>query len=321
MTILFAGGEMSGFIPSDGSVDESPQGFNSAFVRRSIECNGTVGDPDGKFAESATWTEQTGDVYCHMELTVENTTASAPNIIDFLDASGDAVIRFRRSNGNWQIQYLDNLSAWQSVGDNDYPFSSSLTNYDFYMNVTTGAIALYVQGTKRDEATGLSLGHISGIAQLKVYSTLGGAFYSQFLVSTLPTIGGRLATYYPSGAGATSAWTGTYVDIDEAVYSDADFIFSDTAGQVSTFALTGPDMTGYVVQAVAVCARAKRGASGPQNMQLALRASGADAYSSTIALDVGYSANCAIWETNPTTAADWVNTQISSLQAGAKSIT
>lgn len=323
MTILFMGGEMSAMVPGTGGVDEANNFYNSDFCRASVECNGTSGDPDEKFVDTAIWSAQTGDFFLHFEMAVEGSVASANNCVHLLDDSGDPVIRLRRSGGNWQLQYLDNLAVWQDAGGGDYPDAAagSRTRFDLYCNTTSGDIVLYVQDTNRDEATGLSLGHITGIAQARFFSTIGGAFYSQVVASTTSTIGGRLATYYPSGAGASSDWTGTFAEIDERTYDDADFAFSDTNGEVSTYAMTGPAATGYVVQAVSVCARAKRGSTGPQNMQLVLRASGSDAVSSTIALDLGYYAYCAVWEQNPTTVSDWVNTQVSGLQAGFKAIT
>jgi hypothetical protein len=103
-------------------------------------------------------------------------------------------------------------------------------------------------------------------------------------------------------------------------YSDLDFINSGTANQVSTFAINAPTLTGYVVQAVAVTARANRGSGGPQNLKLVLRSAGTDYLGSTKSLDVGYGAFVEIWETDPATSAAWVNTAISTLQPGVKSI-
>ena len=77
----------------------------------------------------------------------------------------------------------------------------------------------------------------------------------------------------------------------------------------------------YNVVAVGVSPRAKRGASGPQNLHMALRSNGTNYYRSTIAQDVSYTANVAIWETDPATAAAWVNTAAALVQAGVKSIT
>jgi hypothetical protein len=143
------------------------------------------------------------------------------------------------------------------------------------------------------------------------------------IVQDQSTIGFVLGTCVPSGAGSTSAWTGAYTDIDEAVTSDADFISSGTANQVSTFAQTAiPTLTGYVVRAVCVSARAKRGSSGPQNIRMALRSAGTNYFSgSDISLGLGYAPVQTIWATDPATSAAWVNTAISSLEPGVKSIT
>jgi hypothetical protein len=200
-------------------------------------------------------------------------------------------------------------------------------DFHFIVNTASGLGEIYVGGTQRLTQS-VDLSAITSIRKVRIIGGSAGGFgfrtrISQMIVQDQSTIGFVLGTCVPSGAGSTSAWTGAYTDIDEAVTSDADFISSGTANQVSTFAQTAiPTLTGYVVRAVCVSARAKRGSSGPQNIRMALRSAGTNYFSgSDISLGLGYAPVQTIWATDPATSAAWVNTAISSLEPGVKSIT
>ena len=194
------------------------------------------------------------------------------------------------------------------------------------VNSASGSLKLYIAGTELIDSGTIDLSGTTSLKNFRFYGMTSGPstnniYVSQVIVADEPTIGMRLGSYHPSGAGATSSWTGDYSSIDETVYSDADFILSATANQVSTFAQTGPALTGYVVRAVGVSTRSKCGVGGPQNLRHALRSASTNYFSSAdIALDVGYESQLTIWETDPATSAAWVNTATSTLQPGVKSI-
>lgn len=323
MTILFMGGEMGAFVPSGGGVREIASNYDSTFARGALEADGAVTDPSLVYAETAKWTPET-EGYLHFYL-VGNNSQATHNVVTFWDNSDTQIFRLRTTailgGYTFTLQYLNASAAWVTAGT----FSTTASaHFDIYWNIgASGGLAMWSAGTKVIDLTGTDISHLSGVEYVRLHGWGVGGFYSQVVVTDAsePTIGGRLKTIPLTGAGATSDFTGTYTSIDELAYDDADFIFSGTADQVSLFSHSSTIPDGYVLRAVGVTARAKRGAGGPQNMQLAVRASGANAFSSTIALDVGYTANCAVWETNPTTAVAWVNGDLAALQVGAKSIT
>lgn len=327
MTILFLGGEMGAFVPSGGGVSESTTAdFNPSFARCAIKLDAGTSDPDVLYAETSAWTAATGDFFLHFEEHPGNVDAvAAIDVVHLLNAAGTSVFRITQSrvsstSRTWQVQYLNASSAWANAGS-ALTFDVNRTAYDLYVDLT-GSIRLYSAGTEVLTVTGLSLGHISGIAKARFFSTGVGRSVSQVIAADESTIGMRLATIYPSGAGATTDWTGTYTEIDEIAYSDADFVNSSTNGQIELVTGTAPALTGYVVRAVGISARAKRGSSGPANLRLILRSGGTNYDNGAdIALGLGYGAYEAIWETNPATSAAWVNTAISALQYGVKAIT
>jgi hypothetical protein len=195
----------------------------------------------------------------------------------------------------------------------------TVEHIDVYIdgNDATGTASLFVGGTEVESAV-VDLSAVTAIDEVQVRY---GHFISQMVIADEPTIGMRLLTRYPNGAGSASNWTGGFTDVDESEFDDADFCNSSTNGQIEQFTQTGPVITGYTVRAAGVYARAKRGASGPANLQIGLRVSGTDYFSSSKALSVGYSAYGEIWETNPATGVAWVNTAIDAIQPSIKAVT
>jgi hypothetical protein len=331
MTILFMGGEMGAFIPSDSNANERTGNdtYDAAFARCCLEADGVT-----TYNESAAFTE-TADIWLHCEIQQYGssiTSTTKQPVVVLLDGSDVQVFRLESDFGGtatggsytWQLQYW-NGTAWTNLGAS-FPTAAVRQVIDLHLvaNTASGEATIYCSGTQRMTTTA-DLSGISGVAKFRNYGTSktgnDRAAVSQVVISTTSTVAGRLWTVPVNGAGASSAWTGAYSNVDEITYADADFINYATADQVSTFAISAPTLTGSVVRAVAVTARANCGSGGPQNLQLVLRSGGTNYFSSSKALDAGYGAFVNIWETDPATSSAWVNTAVASLQPGVKSIT
>lgn len=322
MSILFVGGEMGSFVPATANAYETTTllGYNTAFSRCAMAL---IGQFD--YVESSDFGSG-ASLYCHFDLAVSSVTGATEHYrFRWCDGSGTEVIRLAHISSTQTLR-LDywNGSAWVSAGSLNVDLDAARQTIDIaaVVNSASGSLKLYLSGTERIDSGTIDLSGITALGKLRFYgpTTITGTLVSQCIVADEPTIGMRVFTVAPSGAGATSDWTGAYTEIDEITYNDGDFINSPSANQVSTFSISPGTLTGYQVRAVAVTARAKCGASGPQNLQLALRSSGTNYFSGSKALDVGYGAFCNIWETNPATSAAWVNTAVAGLQPGVKSI-
>ena len=316
MTILFAGGELGAFVGSDSNAIEytNASGYDSNFSRCAIAAFETA-----QYVESAAFTA-TNAVFVHFTTGQADVGGSATTLVA-LENSGTEVFRLRAQTGmtELQMQYW-NGASWANAGS---AITTNITNarqtIDLY--VSDSELILFLGGSERESASG-SFTSITSLDLLRMYGN-GPVHqpYTQVIVADEPTIGWRLKTAPATGAGATTDWTGTYAEIDEAVVSDVDFINSATANQVELFTHSATIPTGYTVRGVVVTARAKKGLSGPANIQLALRSSGTTYFSSSQALGLGYGAHVGIWETDPATAADFTSSAIASLQFGVKSIT
>lgn len=325
MTIQFMGGEIGAFVPSDSTVGEYGNA-SSTFERASMMAAGS-----SNYAESPQFSAIT-TCWTHMVLTTGPSGYSGlGGRFSWYDGSGVERIRLRADNSGSIDMQISVGAGWVTVGSAiSIPLAGTWQTLDvgIVCNSVSGSVKLYVAGTLRIDSGTIDLSAITSIRQVRITGAtvaVGGgssafAYISQVIVADEPTIGWRLLTRYANGGGATGDFTGDYTSIDETSYSDTDFVNSSTANQVELFTQTGAALTGYVPRAVAVTARARRGATGPQNIQLALRSSGTNYFSSTKALDVGYGAFCNVWETDPATTADWLTTNIDTLQFGVKSI-
>lgn len=332
MTVRFAGGELSAFIPSDSTVTEGTTSsrFNPGFARAFIFC-----DKNSNYCEGDPGVVLTSP-WLHMDLSLRNGTAIGGGAFMrwvWLDGSGVERIRitYAYSTKAFTLQY-DIGAGWVTAGS---PITLEIMDptiqtidLNAVVNSATGSLTLYIGGTERISSGTIDLTAITGLRKIRYYGVeiggLGWATYpSQVIIADGPTIGWRLMTLYPSGAGADSAWTGTSTEVDETINNDADFINSATANQVETFVLTSVgSMTGYAPRAVIVAARAKRGTTGPQNLRFIVRSGGANHDNGAdIGLGLGYEAKQAVFENDPATGAEWTLSALATLQAGVKSIT
>lgn len=328
MTILFQGAEMASFTPSDSTVKEytSSESYNSSYARCSITCDGATNYAEGTPSASAT------DYWIHFDMVIDPVASgTAATRLSVYDSSGNERLRFKYSDGSTFTVGVDYWTgaSFTSAGTFSLDMGSIRQVIDIRVvcNSGSGSIDVYVAGTNRLSAAVST----TSITNLRKFRFLGGTVaslttntrFSQVIVADEPTVGWRLVTCRASGAGATTDWTGSYTEIDETIYVDGDFINSSVADQVELFTNTATaSMTGHSVRSVAVAARAKRGASGPANIRMALRSAGTTYFSSgDIALGLGYTPVQTIWETDPATTSDFLASAITSLQFGVKSIT
>ena len=133
-----------------------------------------------------------------------------------------------------------------------------------------------------------------------------------------------IAGLVPNGAGYSTQWTpsagSNYACVDEVPPSDADYVYTNTVGNVDTYALSDLPGTAVAVKAVQVQTRArKEGVASPQNLDLAVRTTGGDYFSADKALTTSFAPHLwNLWELNPGTAAAWTVSEVNAMEAGVK---
>jgi hypothetical protein len=322
MSDLFAGSCIGAYIPADGNVTDavSSNWVDTAFVRCGISVLGNA-----TYAESFHHATST-DFWMTFDIHIDTTFSEAEiNYVSLYNSSDVEVYRLGGATVGGTTTFKQYTSpdgsAWTQRGSSFTALSDNRHTFSIHLNTDgTGAADVYVSGTRRLDYSG-DLSALTNVEYHRFRSS-GYTVFSQVVCRNgNSTIGARIREFYPSGAGATDQWTGSHTAVDESEYSDANFIWSDTANQVEVMAgtLVG-SLTGYVISSVAVVARAKTDGSGPQNLQLALRTASTNYFSGSIALGAGYSANVGIWEDNPNTTLDWTSADATAIQIGAKSI-
>jgi len=171
--------------------------------------------------------------------------------------------------------------------------------------------------TLRTAATGLDR------ITFSTYS-LGSTTFSAIVIATEDTRGFKVVQQLPSGAGATSQWSGAYTSLDETGINDGDSISSSVIGEVSTFAFpaipTDFDTSAWAVKAVVAGLRVV--ATPEEDIDVAGVVRTASTNYETAALDAkpAYNGRQAIWEVNPNTATEWTYTDASAAQVGVKTV-
>lgn len=318
MSIPFIGGDLSGMDCTSGCGELQGVVFsgNVPFTGLGVRVEGVA-----EYAATPDWTALQ-DVWLHFM--IRNALGANQDICYFMDGAVAAYKLHTGANGTTlRFSYFTAPSTWTQLGT-DFTILGDWPMLDIHLVTgASGNVEVFLEGVGRMPLASASMTENPDITSVRVVGVGGGLRdFGGMVVATEPTIGWRVGRLVPSGAGANTAWVGDYVSVDETTLVETDYIYSGTANQVETFTVTlSPAITGYVPRAVAVSARARRGASGPANIQMALRSGSTDYFSSSLSLGLGYTGNFNIWTTNPDTSAAWVSTQISALQIGVKSIT
>jgi hypothetical protein len=134
----------------------------------------------------------------------------------------------------------------------------------------------------------------------------------------------RIQAILPSGVGTTTQWTPStgdnYACVDEVPYSDTDYISTNTTNQTDTYAFGNLTGTIGAVKCVQVQARcSKEGDPTPTKIAMVTRVSGADYSSADLTPTTSKKSLSAIWNTNPNTAAAWLEAGVNGAEFGVKS--
>ncbi|MEN3973119.1 hypothetical protein WJS89_10605 [Sphingomicrobium sp. XHP0235] len=326
MAILFAGGEADALTPSGPDAYESGGSpyIDTTFARvgMRVDASSASAADASDYWSTSEWGNET-DFWLHCEVYHDTIFVAGQyyRSISIFDTSDQETFRITFAREGIRFAYNNLMGGFTTI--ETFSLGSTQDNrytFDFHFEFSaSGGVTFYVSGTQRTAATGVDLSGLSGGAYARFYSA-GKTYWSQIIVSDESTIGKRLNTIPPAGVGADTAWVGDYTRVDEPSYSDADFVNSDTAGDVELFTHANAIPDGYIVNAVIVSARSNRGTSGPTNLQLALRSSGTNYFSASKAQDFGYLTYQNVWESDPATSAGWLNSAAQTLQFGVKSI-
>jgi hypothetical protein len=179
---------------------------------------------------------------------------------------------------------------------------------------TSGSVNVYQDNTlvlsysgdvTTDSATSLS-GFVLG-------QPTGGGFvaWSEIICTSDDTRSMSLVTLAPSANGNAFAWTNTYANLNEVTIDDTSLCNSSTAGDLAQMTVSSSGITGNpAIRALCISARAQKGGTGPQNIEMNVRTGGNDYFSADQALPAALSRVAYTFETNPATSGPWAYTDL-----------
>lgn len=238
---------------------------------------------------------------------------------------------FSGSTTQFRFQYW-NGSAWTTIGSAvNFTFNALMT-FDIYFKIdnSAGEFTLYANGVSVASFTGdTDLFSNQGMDRFQIWNTgegsSGNTTWSEMIVTDQSTIGMRLATIRPTGAGNDQQWTGTFADVDDVgVIDDANYISAASADLVENFALSNLSSVADDLEPVAIVqtGRIRKGATGPQNAQWNVRSNSANYFSGNISgLTTSFANYYNVWDDDPDgSGIPWTISAINALQDGLKSI-
>jgi hypothetical protein len=337
MTVYFGGGERTALNPSPNAIEDTSLAGASvpydvtyarvglAFTDSQTQADywkATLQDPTTGAATSIT------TFGIHFDARTPNALSGGP--YDFMvafNSVGTAVFKVTRTALTYQMQYWDG-SSWVNTGSTVALSNSGFYTLDFVgVCGASGSVDFHVNNSLQTSGS-ISDADCNNIAEIRLYQAWTfnvGTVFSQVIVADESTVGWKAYTKFPTSDSAVNVqWTGSYADVDEAVTNVGDFVESTAANDVRTYLGAALSLgTQVTVKAVIVSFVALKVATGPQNIQGAMRLSGTNYFGPSVSgLGSGYGAFSWIRALNPSTGVTWTRSEAASaaVEFGMKSI-
>ena len=297
------------------------------YARCSLEVGGSATTTDGWWSQP--WDSAASEFWFSAQVYINTTAATAGhNFLSFRKGAirrlairpvtsniGSGPLGLYRINAAGTATLLASSQAFIAAGvlwKMDLQVKYAVAGY-FRLYYNSTLILEFVGDLTTDGETSLD-SHI-----LNVCHTNAGTYWSETMVLGDDTRSLTQGVLYANANGNVFTFpTGNYTQVIDAVTDDSSIVSSDTAEQIAQLAVNSGAASGNPgVKHVSVWARAQRGTSGPQAIQLNVRTGGSNYFSADKALAVSMSPVRHTWSQNPSTAADWV---VSDITAGGFNI-
>ncbi len=324
-TILYAGGEGESVTLTGGTTfSTNTANFDATDVRSAINTGLSTSSAAIAFSPAP-------EAWFHTRFS-RTTSVIFSDIAPFTFSGGgvDFLRVFVKNSDNEAYFQYFNGTVWVDIGT---PFISTFggnvkrsLDVDIKLSATAGHFTIYTDGVVRASFSGNTTLAVTSFDAVTLSSANNTAFGYTWglLVQTGPTIGAVVQTMGPDGFGTNTAWTGSYLDVDEVgTVVATDFVSSGTAGQESSFSLSAPPTSpaNTTISGVVVSAEASIGLTGPQNLQLTTVLTAVTYPSANLSgLSVSLTQHQDVLAVNPATGLAWDTAALTTLEAGLKSI-
>lgn len=317
VVIYFAGGEDSDFINVGGNTINTSSKYRTAFARCALgaQSGGNYWESTPQFSASVFW--------CSFRVNGTSSVSSSGHLFQLISSDGKARLR-GDSPGNLSlpstvtVRKVDASGSATSLGTYTQTVpvsaSNSTTKFDIFVNYSaSGQLSIYQDGVVIfDTGTGVDIttNSITALAGIRLDGLgISNWVMSEIIISDTDTRSLSLQTLAPSTNGNTHNFdvgSPTATNVNETTVNDTTLDGSSIAGQIDQYTI--PVIAGgtFSILSLGVASRAQKGlTSGPSKMDLGVRISSADYWSSDITLTTSWAIYSNWWALDPSTSASW----------------
>lgn len=316
MIDYFAANDIAAFNVVSGAPQEATSGIDTTYTPRGLQPNSGVLQTPPLMTPTTGVTATLTSLWFHCDLSTGN-NPGLNSTVEFVNSSGVSVVRFvSTTNTTFRMDYWNGAAF--VAGATTFSPGSVLGRLDINIICgVSGSINWYWNGTLVATTTGLNAA-VDNVQSVKI---LGVYILSQILVSDTNTIGAKVASLKPTGAGANTAWSpNTFSNIEKQSFNDATFIADSTLGDKVSYAAADATMpAGMFISSLWFAARARVNSVSPANIKPLLRIGGTD-YAGSYNLgglnSVSFAAAVAAYVNDPSTGVAWTLTNANAAEVG-----
>lgn len=245
------------------------------------------------------------------------------------NATGTVVFRIRNVTGNGASLVAEywNGATYTTIGA-AFAITSASTQSKFHVALVCGAsgsCTVHVNGVQKTTGsiTSASMNNVAKCRWWTSGSVTGEKTWFTELAGANFDLRDLFIRYdAPTGNSATNtAWTGDYLNVDEADRNDTDMISSAAASDRETYTHAAYTLPGGVqIDSVWVAGRGRVNGAGPTDAKFSLRSGGTNYDSSVLALGAAFAPRCRYWAADPATSTYFTQTGYNNVEFGAVSV-
>lgn len=322
MAILFAGTSTIDFTKTGGVSQETLGAFLSPNVSEGVAGGDTA-------ALRAIFWDAVSDLWIsYCARSSGNFSTTNRTWFTLTDALQNPIARLRLvSSTQLDLQLWDG-SAWVQVATTStFPaITSGVVKMDIHFKkaASGGKFELYADGALNMSYTGDTDRVDNNVAEIQFTTATSSSSHVITAVFAMEedTRPMTFTQRRPNANGAETAWTGTYLDVDETSFNDSDTISTTTANAIETmgFGSLSPAFSTNTIKGVVLSARGQV-SSGLSQIKGIARLDGVN-YENTprIPYTSSYGTVQHVFEVNPATAGSWTYAEANAAQFGFKAV-
>lgn len=308
--------------PSDLSFGENQWSSSYAVPTVTEGWQETIAEGGLQFSQAVT------EVGFSMHIVKNTTDLWDNNYFVFRDAAGNDVLQVTyHASNTLKVMLRDGSGVMQQIGSTfPIPYGDTTARrYEihFRLHASTGRVEIRIAGNTVFEYDGpTDLGDVTGAltrCAVRLFSVSWVIGSAMFCVDDVPWPY-SLYQNRPSGAGTLSEWTGDYTAIDEAGYSDADYLEATSADLEHSWTKGAFSLSGYTIEGVVVACRAKSDSADSIDAIAVVNGVAYTSASGPQALTSTFAPRFFHFPVNPATGAKWQLSELNDAELGVKSL-